>query len=36
MGDELDRYGRYIDPAEAYQRFMLGLFDVEEEARELG
>jgi hypothetical protein len=36
MSDKLDKYGRYIDPAEAYQHFMLGLFDVEEEARELG
>jgi hypothetical protein len=36
MSDELDKYGRYVDPAEAYQQFMLKLFDVEEEARELG
>ena len=35
MNDELDKYGRYVDPAEAYQQFMLRLFDVEEEAREL-
>jgi hypothetical protein len=34
-GNEVDKYGRYIDPAEAYQQFMLKLFDVEEEAREL-
>ena len=36
MNNELDKYGRYIDPAEAYQQFMLSLFDVEEQARELG
>jgi hypothetical protein len=35
MSDELDKHGRSIDPAEAYQQFMLRLFDVEEEAREL-
>lgn len=33
--NEIDKYGRYIDPAEAYQQFLLKLFDVEEEAREL-
>jgi len=36
MNDELDKYGRYVDPAEAYQQFMLSLYDVEEQARELG
>jgi hypothetical protein len=36
MSEERDVYGRLVDPAEAYQQFMLGLFDVEEEARELG
>ena len=36
MSDELDKYGCYVDPAEAYQQFMLSLFDVEEQARELG
>ena len=36
MNEKLDNYGRYIDPAEAYQHFMLQLYDVEEEARELG
>ena len=35
MSDEVGQYGRYVDPAEAYQQFMLRLFDVEEEAREL-
>ncbi len=36
MGDERDKYGRLMDPAEAYQQFMPGLFDLEDEAREAG
>jgi hypothetical protein len=36
MSGELDKYGRFIDPGEAYQHLMLGLYDLEEEARELG
>jgi hypothetical protein len=34
MSSEWDKYGCLIDPAEAYQQFMLGLFDMEAEARE--
>jgi len=36
MGGERDKYGRLADPGEAYQEFMLRLYDIEEEARELG
>jgi hypothetical protein len=33
--DEVD-VGRFVDPAEAFQQFMLGLYDLEDEARESG
>jgi hypothetical protein len=36
MNDERDPYGRLIDPAEAYQQFMLGLFDMLAEAGDEG
>ena len=36
MSDEVDKYGRFVDPAEAFQQFMLGLYDLEDEARESG
>ncbi len=36
MGGERDKYGRLTDPGEACQELMLGLYDIEEEARELG
>ena len=36
MSDETDQYGRFVDPAEAFQQFMLGLYDLEDEARESG
>jgi hypothetical protein len=36
MNDEVDRYGRFINPAEAYQQFMLGLYDLEADATEAG
>jgi hypothetical protein len=36
MSDEVDQYGRFVDLAEAFQQFMLGLYDLEDEARESG
>ena len=36
MAGERDVYGRLKDPGEAYQEFMLGLYDIEEQAREIG
>lgn len=36
MSDERDGYGRLTDPAEAYQHFMLGLFDILAEAGDEG
>lgn len=36
MAGERDRYGILVDPAEQYQEFMLGIYDTEALARELG
>jgi hypothetical protein len=36
MSNERDQYGRLTDPGEAYQEFMLGLYDMEAEAVEAG
>ena len=36
MAGERDLYGRLKDPGEAYQEFMLGMYDIEEQAREIG
>jgi hypothetical protein len=36
MSSERDQYGRLTDPGEAYQEFMLGLYDMEAEAQEAG
>lgn len=34
MSSEVDKYGRFVDPAEGYQQFMLGLYDLEADARD--
>jgi len=36
MTGKRDEYGILVDPAEAYQEFMLGLYDIEALADELG
>jgi hypothetical protein len=36
MSNEVDRYGRFVEPAEAHQQFMLALYDLEDDPREAG